>query len=122
MSLITSTEKQKIKEGWAKGLTRASFGGGRGTCQLTGSRDGSVVLYVYGDKRSFTMDFRDDATPFLFSINAYKDLKKELDSEFPEASAIRESLLKKPPVKANVKAQSRPSKRVIKEKESAMIN
>ena len=116
MSVITNTEKQKIKDGWAKGLTRASFGGGKGICQLTGARDGSVVLYVYEDKRSFSMDFRDDATPFLFSINAYKDLKKELDTEFPEASALRESLLKKPAAKTNPKTV----KRVVKER--AMSN
>lgn len=120
MSIITSTEKQKIKEGWSKGLTRASFGGGKGTCQLTGAKDGSVVLYVYEDKRSFSMDFRDDATPFLFSVSAYKDLKKELDTEFPEASSVRESMLKKPAAKTSARALPKATKRVVKE--TAMSN
>lgn len=108
MSIITSTDKQKIRDGWSKGLTKASFGGGKGTCQLTGSKEGFVVLYVYEDKKSLAMDFRDDATPYLFSLTAYKGLKKELDAEFPEASSLRESHLKKPVAK-------KPGKRIGRE-------
>lgn len=112
MSMITNLDMQKIKEGWSKGLTRASFGGGKGTCQLTGSKEGFVVLYVYEDKRSLVMDFRDDATPYLFSINAYRSLKKDLDTEFPGATGLKENNLKK---QGTAKIQTRPSRKISKE-------
>ena len=95
MSIINSSDKEKIKKAWSQGLTRASFGGGKGTCQITGSKDGSVVLYVYDDKKSFVTDYRDEATPYLFSMTAYKSLKKELDTEFPQSTSIKEDHLKK---------------------------
>jgi hypothetical protein len=93
--MISNSDKEKIKEAWSKGLTRASFGGGVGTCQITGSKNGSVVLYVFNEKNSFADNHKDDATPYLLSLNAYRSLKKELDKEFPTSSSVRESNLKK---------------------------
>lgn len=110
--MITNNDMQKIKEAWSKGLTRASFGNGKGTCQLTGSKNGSVVLYVFEDKRSFVLDFRDDATPYLFSLLAYKHFKKDMDDEFPTSVLLKESNLKKPTLKPQGKVFKKYNKKV----------
>jgi hypothetical protein len=97
--MITREDEEKIKQAWSQGLTRASFGGGKGTCQITGSKNGSVVLYVFNEKKSFASNAKDDAVPYLLSVNAYRSLKKRMDKQFPQATQVRESNVKKPATK-----------------------
>jgi hypothetical protein len=109
INMLTSNDYEVIKNAWRAGLTKASFGAGKGTCDINGTRDGSIVLYCCRDKIQLENDHK-AGTPYLFSHSGYKGLKASMDAlgpaEIPEKSVGKIVIRKKTVEKeVEVKAQ-----------------
>ena len=82
MARLTDADIEEIKKAWGARLTRASFGGGKGLCQMTGGRDGFVALHLCRDRAQLEDDFK-AGKAFVFSVAGYRKLKAQMDALYP---------------------------------------